>query len=655
MADDTVDELNERFGAGKQLDRDVILEVQSVMKIYGLSAQDAYFKWDSYCLKMESPEMKPSMTNIRLFKQDLQDALERSVRSHTSHIKTEKRQAATPRAGAMGGDVFGMLDGLVPKTPGGTKLNKSASSKKFQTPSAARVKQEPASSPIFKTPGKVEDQLRALGALPPSSFSDRPNPGEIMEVLNENMPAPEPPICPFNEPRIQLKPATEKKKLGYKNWAMKLSTVSEVLDDRIEDFKDWVQEYHRLEDTAFGNAAAQGTTEIVAVGRIASDSAEGKLNQASLVLETSRRQGGGLRVRLDMSKMKGFQFFPGQIVAAKGINGSGDGFTVSQLLDVPLLPSAASSRSAMEVVRQRLLGGPDAMDDDNPIPLNIIIASGPYTADDDLDFEPLHALCNVADAINADAMVLCGPFIDICHPLIASGDFDLPDDVDPDTATIETVFRHLISSTLNKVVSCNPSITIMLVPSVRDAIDKHVSWPQEEFPRKGLGLAKQVKVVGNPMTVLMNEIRLGVSSQDVLFELKTEELVTKPGDALARLSKHLIEQRHFFPLFPPADRNRLPKTGAGTPMGAMLDAGYLQLGEMVMAKPDVLVVPSDLPPFAKVVESVLVINPGHISKRRAANTYAKLTVQPPEPMTGDPNDIVGHEIFKRSRVEIRRI
>jgi DNA polymerase alpha subunit B len=67
-----------------------------------------------------------------------------------------------------------------------------------------------------------------------------------------------------------------------------------------------------------------------------------------------------------------------------------------------------------------------------------------------------------------------------------------------------------------------------------------------------------------------------------------------------------VEQRHFFPLFPPADRKKLPKTGAvdgasgGMPPGAMLDVSYLKLGEMVDVRPDVLVVPSAMPPFAKV-------------------------------------------------------
>ena len=108
MADEVLEELNEIFAAGYRLDEDVVAELQSIMKIYGLSVQDMFFKWESYIMKMEKPGMKVNMVTIRAFKHDLQDALERSARSHATNIKTEKRASATPRAAAKGGDVFGM-------------------------------------------------------------------------------------------------------------------------------------------------------------------------------------------------------------------------------------------------------------------------------------------------------------------------------------------------------------------------------------------------------------------------------------------------------------------------------------------------------------------------------------------------------------------
>ncbi|KAK2629352.1 hypothetical protein QTJ16_000172 [Diplocarpon rosae] len=457
-------------------------------------------------------------------------------------------------------------------------------------------------------------------------------------------------------------------KLSYKPMAMKSSEASEILDDKIDEFMQLIQEHHKLDDSDFGSAASQSTNQIVAVGRIASDSLSGKLNASSLVLETSRRMGAGLRIPLSISSLPGYQFFPGQIVALKGINASGDTFTVSEILEAPLLPGAASTPAGLQDHIHRLRGGPEAMDSDSdPAPLTIMLGSGPYTADDNLDFEPLHALCSQAADLYADALILTGPFLDIDHPLIATGDFDLPEEVmvEPDAATLTTLFKYLISTALVRLAAANPHITILLIPSVKDAISKHVSWPQEPFPRRDLGLPKVVRIVGNPMTLSLNEIALGISSQDVLTELRASEVVGgKPRESsvLARLPTYLIEQRNFFPLFPPVDRENLPKTGtaSGTPMGAMLDTSYLKLGELVNVRPDILIVPSALPPFAKVgqqvVEGVVVINPGYLSKRRGAGTYAKMTIMPPSLQDEDRgSSVLAHKVYERARVDILRI
>lgn len=53
------------------------------------------------------------------------------------------------------------------------------------------------------------------------------------------------------------------------------------------------------------------------------------------------------------------------------------------------------------------------------------------------------------------------------------------------------------------------------------------------------------------------------------------------------------------------------------------------------------------------VESVLVINPGYLSKRRGAGTYAKMTLYPPS--LTEVNGMVPHRVFERARVEIIKI
>ncbi len=59
----------------------------------------------------------------------------------------------------------------------------------------------------------------------------------------------------------------------------------------------------------------------------------------------------------------------------------------------------------------------------------------------------------------------------------------------------------------------------------------------------------------------------------------------------------------------------------------------------------------------QVVESVLVINPGYLSKRKGPGTYARVTLYPPRLTEEEARGggMVGHRVFERARVEITRI
>ena len=459
--------------------------------------------------------------------------------------------------------------------------------------------------------------------------------------------------------------------------ATKLSEASEVLDDRIDEFASLIQEHYSLADSAFGNPAAQSTSEIVAAGRIASDAAEGKLNAASVGLETSRRMGAGLRIPLRMENIP-YDFFPGQVVAVRGNNPSGEYFNVTEILSLPLLPPPASKIEELKVHNARV--GQSGGDDSSDRPLNILVGSGPYTPETDLSFSALYALLDKAAETVADVLILNGPFIDLEHPLVASGDFDLPAEypVSPDRTTLTDAFRALISSPLTKLAQKVPTMTIILVPSVRDAISKHTCWPQDRFPKKELGLPKQAQCVTNPITISINEIVVGISSQDVLYEMQRQNVASKnrpnDDDLLARLSASLIQQIHYFPVFPPLAPESLPKPASSVPSttenqhqhqqrtatGACLDIAYLKLGEWLQVRPDLLITPSMLTPFAKVVESVVVVNPGTLSKRRGAGTFAQLSILPRKLRAEEEGDqgeatVVGHELFDRARVDVVRI
>jgi DNA polymerase alpha subunit B len=537
-------------------------------------------------------------------------------------------------------------------------------------------------------------------------FATRQNANDITEqFMQGEIAIPEPPSEEPKESRIKLKANTDMSKFSYRTMAMKLSEASEVLDDKIDEFRELIREYMSLDDSAFGNPNFQSPSEIIAVGRIASDTSEGKLNTAALVLEGSRRYGSGRRVPLKVDGVASYDFFPGQIVALRGTNASGDAFVVTEILSLPLLNQPATKPDELDTINSRYLDTPDS-DPDNVRPLTILIASGPYTTDQNLDFSALHTFLDNAATAYADSIILIGPFLDAEHPAIRTGDFDVPPNSSPDQATMTDLFRHHVSSALQGFSKRVPTCNVILVPSLRDAHHHHAAFPQDKFIKKELGLGaagKMVQCVTNPMTLSMNEMTVGMSSVDILDMLRREELVSDKARGVniyERCARNVIEQRSFLPLFPPMARDKVvpapapveetiyKNSEAGTaaegevdehapspflPVGTMLDTGYLKLGEMLNVRPDILITPSVLQGTVKVrlvphriychanskqvVESVLVINPGTLAKRRAAGTYARVIVQPAvvTDVEREKGFAIAHKLWERTRVDIVKI
>ncbi|RKF55810.1 DNA polymerase alpha subunit B [Erysiphe neolycopersici] len=652
MAESVEDEIKMRFSSTESdLQADVLAELQSIMRLGSIDVEELWYKWESYIMMMGSNEVKLNIETARNLKKNILKDLESESRSKVHKLPSKNRSGANLRNVTTKTDVLNILGGFIPSTP----MIKERSEKKIETSFDLA-----SSLPKSKSPSRADDH-RGLDGISSTSFQQRDNINGIIEILNEHLPKIISPTVPFGKPRVRLTANSEIKKLSYKTMAMKCSEASEILDDRIDEYMFLIQDHYKFEDSVFGSAASESIHEIVAVGRIATDALDGKLNTFSLVLETSRRMGAGLRIPLKVESLQNYQFFPGQIVALKGINTTGENFVVSEVLESPLLPSAASTLATLRQHNLRLKDEPESMDvDSSPVPLNVIVGAGPYTSNENLDFEPLKAICNQAANMLTDTLILIGPFLDTYHPKIASGDFDLSMEklLDSEIISMPELFRHFITPYLNQILITNPHITIILVPSVRDTISKHVSWPQEPFSRKDLGLPKSVKIVGNPMVISLNEVSFGLSSQDILTELRISEVVgKKPKDIspFTRFSKYLIEQRSFFPVFPPIDKENFPKPESwdGVPIGAMLDTSFLKLGEIINFRPDVLIIPSTLPPFAKVVENVLVINPGYLWKENAVGTYAKIAIQSAElNLEGEDSSMITHKVYERARVEI---
>ena len=59
--------------------------------------------------------------------------------------------------------------------------------------------------------------------------------------------------------------------------------------------------------------------------------------------------------------------------------------------------------------------------------------------------------------------------------------------------------------------------------------------------------------MSDPCILNIEGVLFGITSADILFHLGKEEISFPPhsGDRLRRLANHLVQQRSFYPLFPP--------------------------------------------------------------------------------------------------------
>ncbi|KAL2917675.1 DNA-directed DNA polymerase alpha subunit pol12 [Polyrhizophydium stewartii] len=130
------------------------------------------------------------------------------------------------------------------------------------------------------------------------------------------------------------------------------------------------------------------------------------------------------------------------------------------------------------------------------------------------------------------------------------------------------------------------------------------------------------------------------------------------SDKISRMFGHLLRQRSFYPLFPPAPSACLDLSRALALTTTDADGSELPGPLVLQAVPDVFIIPSRLHPVVRPVASALCINPGFLAKGRAAGTYARLCIHPLRIDAADAADAdtaVEHAVPQRTAVEIRRI
>ncbi|KAJ2746267.1 DNA-directed DNA polymerase alpha subunit pol12 [Coemansia sp. BCRC 34301] len=614
-------DLLQAFG-GANLEPDAVAECLSICQTFDLSTSELFIRWQTFLINQHAGDVTVQPTRERLLSMRalVQQEQERRFLSQRKGLHASqplKLSRNKERTHYDKNSVEGLLQGMVSgsqrdplKTPQSTKrvgLLKAgvpaSRSRVVFSPTTPSVFAEPSPSAIRfsnrTTMGRTEDSLHS--DLPPLALPpDRP-PAVVCDLVAklteaEALSSEESEADNDEEPDTNRRPATTKR---MRYMFEKVGTRTEVINRRIERMAIETKTAYKID--ALANPTYAHQVDVIAVGRILNINLEegqttAPITSDSLALETSRRLGNGRRTPLDVRAAPSFSLFPGQMVAIEGKNLKGTEFLVSQFRPLPRLPHPRIGERA---------GGLS--------PFSAVVAAGPYTLADNFEYEPLGVLVDHIVAFSPSVVFLLGPFVSEGHPMIRDGMADmLPEDI----------FCAKISPLLSRLrEGLPPTSTIYLLPSADELCYPYASFPQPRFSREmllqQLGVPPGIESLDNPAQVSVNGVVFGISNIDALFHFVKEEVSRLPAlsDRLPRLAWHLIEQRHFYPLSPP------PAECAG-----VLASHDSRLRMQTM--PDILITPSQLKPFARAHDNVILLNPGFSSKGLAGGTFAKISVHP---------------------------
>nr|XP_014347784.1 PREDICTED: DNA polymerase alpha subunit B [Latimeria chalumnae] len=385
---------------------------------------------------------------------------------------------------------------------------------------------------------------------------------------------------------------------------------------------------------------------VTVLGQIGCDS-NGKLNPRSIILEGDREYSSGFQVPVDLSDLREYSFFPGQVVVMEGINSTGGKLVVSKIYEGVLPPFYKPE------------------EDDESEQQMVLVACGPYTTSDSINYDPLKDLIEVINRDQPDVCILLGPFLDVKHEQVENCQL---------TGTFEEVFKKCLKAIIEGTRSSGS--LLVFVPSLRDVHHEFV-YPQPPFDcykltkedaevyfqksvQLHLGFQSVPAVVCShcccpggsrwlhvgscadfnlsnffPSLILTNSFRnagLVMSQsfprQQIVMRRFLESLQNQVGasswvmrersvggsDRFSRILRHILTQRSFYPLYPPAEE-------------VNVDYECFQACAQIPVTPDVLIVPSELRYFLKDVGGCVCMNPGRLTKGQVGGTFGRLLVK----------------------------
>ena len=337
---------------------------------------------------------------------------------------------------------------------------------------------------------------------------------------------------------------------NYKFMSLKIKESNEILNDIIDEFsEDFRKEY---DIDSWSRFSIQSPTESYYIGRICHDVTKNKLEEHFVRFETSHYISDNESIALNLSHLKSYSLFPGEVIACKAINESGKSLFVEEIIDF-----------------DKILGFPKAMPTLTQ-PLHLVVGVGPFNSPNSLGFEPLKKMMEYIKEHKPDFCILIGPFVDSQNESLMNTN-----------ESIDRLFNSQMRFICEQLIDVKTEAIV--IPSTRDINVFNV------LPTMPFNSYKSSKIhyFSNPTLININGVIIGLTATDVLLELSKSELsFGREGDRMSTLCKHILSQRCFYPIFPPNPEINLEFT----------KYDYLSLP----VKPHILLLPSDLKEFIKV-------------------------------------------------------
>ncbi|XP_004682690.1 PREDICTED: DNA polymerase alpha subunit B [Condylura cristata] len=393
---------------------------------------------------------------------------------------------------------------------------------------------------------------------------------------------------------------------SYKSMFQKLSDIREVLTCKIEELGSDLKEHYKIE--AFTPVQSPAQEPVTLLGQIGCDS-NGKLNSKSVILEGDQEHSSGAQMPVDLSELKEYSLFPGQVVIMEGINTTGRKFIATKLYEGVPLPFYQPT------------------EEDGDLEQNMVLtACGPYTTSDSITYDPLIDLIATINRDRPDVCILFGPFLDANHDQVEN--YLL-------TSSFEDVFKQCLRTIIEGTRSSGSRL--VFVPSLRDVHHDPV-YPQPPFTYPDLPPEdkKRVQFVSEPCSLSINGVIFGLTSTDLLFHMGAEEISSSSAasDRFSRILKHILTQRSFYPLYPPQE-------------DVTIDYETFYTYAQLPVTPDVFIAPSELRYFVKDVLGCVCVNPGRLTKGQVGGTFGRLYIRR-QPVDGEgrPSPCVAAQVVR---------